>query len=113
MNSKIRWTLASAGLGALLMSVGIFAFGTNPVVDPQPSSSSQIQLDELGKATLAKGRVVVGLSEAAAKLKIESLGLIWRVVHRDDEPIAVETDLRMNRVNGYIDDGKVTRVEVY
>ncbi len=116
MNSKLWWTLASAVLGALLMGIGLFAFSANPAADaahPQPSSSSQIELDEMGKETLAKGRVVIGMTEEAAQRKIESLGLIWRVVHRDGEPLAITMDLRMNRVNGYIDDGKVTKVEVY
>lgn len=73
----------------------------------------QMVMNKRAQVLVKKAEPVIGMTEDAAKNYIEGLGLIWRVVHRDAEPIAVTTDLRMDRIDGYIDDGVVKRVTAF
>lgn len=57
-------------------------------------------------------RDYVGLDEESALRKAVKTGKAARVVERDDEALPVTTDFSSGRLNLYVRDGKVYRVQV-
>jgi hypothetical protein len=55
---------------------------------------------------------VIGLSEDAARSRVEIDGFIWRVIVRDGVDILRRSDLRRNRVSVEITHGTVTGARV-
>lgn len=55
---------------------------------------------------------VIGLAEPDAIERIESTGLVARVVARDGEGLAVTDDLRTDRINLHVEDGTVAEASV-
>jgi hypothetical protein len=78
--------------------------GTEPVpVDPVPGDDEVADLAE----------EVVGSSEDDAVGRIEEAGYVARVVERDGEAFIVTDDLRPDRINLWVEAGRVTRAEAY
>jgi hypothetical protein len=56
---------------------------------------------------------IIGMSEKSAVKWIElCYGYSSRIVHRDGTSYVVTMDLRLNRINLYIEDGVVTKYDI-
>jgi len=77
--------------------------GSAPV-EPDPSEP------DLDAQSLAEA--VIGLTEPEAIERIESIGLVARVVARDGEGLDVTDDLRTDRINLHVEDGTVVEATV-
>jgi PAS domain-containing protein len=76
---------------------------------PQPEPE-QPGTDEENEAA---AETYVGLAEAKATQQAEANGLEVRVIARDGELFPITADLKENRINFSITDGKVTKAEFY
>lgn len=83
-----------------------------PQTQPSPSQNTDKECKEInGKQICPED--YIGLEEKEAISKAQANGLAYRVVARDDEEIAITMDLRPDRINFSIQNGKVYKVEFY
>jgi hypothetical protein len=64
----------------------------------------------LGTAVIAAR--LIGLDENTAHDVADDQGCVFRVVRRDGVSLPVTMDLRSNRINATVENGRVTAVEV-
>lgn len=109
----------AVALVAVLSVSGCSANGpSTPTVSPtsnaSPSPSSDV-LDDMQKQaaeTLEFAQTLLGMAQAYAESKIEEAGYEHRMVWKDGESFAVTDDYRPTRINLYIKEGIVDKVEV-
>jgi hypothetical protein len=82
---------------------------------PIPESSGSDMQFEPSETAQAVAAEVIGMTEAEAISKIESVSseeLDYRVVRRDDESYPMTMDYGINRINLEIDNGLVTKTSI-
>ena len=104
---------ASVALIAVLSLTGCSA---NASSTPNPSPSASIDVpDNMQKQaaeTLEFAQTLLGMAQAYAENKIEEAGYEHRMVWKDGESFVVTEDYRPTRINLYIKEGIVDKVEV-
>ena len=86
------------------------AGGTATSTTPLASSTEEPMMDDAKVEQVAAS--VVGMSEDDAVKAIEAAGYTSRVVERDGKSFPVTMDVRGDRINLTIADGKVTKATV-
>jgi len=76
------------------------------------STTQQPTEPQVSDATLAVAQDVVGMTEEKAQRTVAEAGLVFRVVSRDGEGLAVTDDYSVVRVNATVVDGEVTETTV-
>lgn len=77
--------------------------GAEPLEDPR----GEISQEASAQIEVAESLEFLGLTEAEAEALAEENGLIFRVVERDGEPLAMTMDFRPGRINASIMGGEV------
>ena len=113
--------LTALALVVVLSVSGCNATGSStPTATPtstsnaSPSASIDV-LDDMQKQaaqTLEFAQTLLGMAQAYAENKIEEAGYEHRMVWKDGESFAVTEDYRPTRINLYIKEGIVDKVEV-
>jgi hypothetical protein len=88
-----------------------------PTVDPDvPTTDDDPAAPEPNDAVSADiqaaAEAVIGAPEAEAVDKIESIGAVARVIHRDGEDLMVTDDHRLDRINLEVVDGRVVGTSI-
>lgn len=105
-------------VGAVFIFAGLAMSGCSANVSstPNPSPSASIDLpgnmQEQAAETLEFAQTLLGMAQAYAENKIEEAGYEHRMVWKDGESFAVTEDYRPTRINLYIKEGIVDKVEV-
>lgn len=112
MKTKAQIKVGGAFVAAGLVLSGCTSYA-QPSASPSPSASDlPAQLDEVAAETLKFAETLMGMAEDYAVGKIKEAGYEHRVVWRDGVSMPVTMDYRPTRINLYIKEGIVDRVEV-
>jgi hypothetical protein len=110
-NKQLIAGLVVVGLIVLVAAIVLWQTKEpSSTADPQPSSTpicKQIAGSQVCESDY------VGLSEAEATAKATSASLTARVVARNGEGLAIDDDLRPERLNFTIENDRVSKVEFY
>ena len=107
-------------VGAVFILAGLAMSGCSANVSPTPTSSAPStptidvpdNMQEQAAETLKFAQTLLGMAQAYAENKIEEAGYEHRMVWKDGESFAVTEDYRPTRINLYIKEGIVDKVEV-
>lgn len=120
MNPRTALTRTAPGTVVAVASLFLFAAcageETAPTSPPSPSASptpaASHKTPPTQKQAKQVARDVVGMAEVEAVATAQAQGLTTRVVQRDGQDFPITMDLRTDRINLVITDGKVTRATV-
>jgi hypothetical protein len=81
-------------------------------VSEEEEQRQEGQFGESTRTTQTIAIRLVGLDEATAAAVAEERGCVFRVVRRDRVALPATLDLRSNRINATVENGRVTAVEI-
>jgi hypothetical protein len=81
------------------------------VADQEPQGPDG-QFAQSARMTQTVGARLVGLDEETASAVAQERGCVFRVVRRDRVALPVTMDLRSNRINATVENGRVTAVNI-
>jgi hypothetical protein len=107
-------------VGAVFIFAGLAMSGCSASISPTPTSSAPSSptidvpdnMQEQAAETLKFAQTLLGMAQAYAENKIEEAGYEHRMVWKDGESFVVTEDYRPTRINLYIKEGIVDKVEV-
>ena len=101
---------------ALVTVLAVSGCSANFVTTPNPSPTASIDvpdnMQQQAAVTLKFAQTLLGMAQAYAEELIEGYGYEHRMVWKDGESFAVTEDYRPTRINLYIKEGIVDKVEV-
>ena len=107
-------------IAALTLAAVLSVSGCSATVSPTPTSSTSTSpsidvpdnMQEQAAETLKFAQTLLGMAQAYAENKIEEAGFTHRVVWKDGEEFVNTADYNPTRINLYIKEGIVDKVEV-